>query len=96
MGLVTTLYLAGTDTTSKGIYWTFLYMVVYPEIQEKIYTEIQQNIGKRTTHKVQACPHHTVSYALFVVITPNKCRRNSWKPEQLVNEECYFSALQWP
>ena len=40
------LYLAGTDSTAQTLYWIFLYLVLYPDIQEKIHTEIIQHIGK--------------------------------------------------
>lgn len=43
---VTSMYLAGTDTTAESLYWAFLYMVLYPEVQEKIHQEIQQQLGK--------------------------------------------------
>ena len=39
------LYLAGTDSTAQTLYWIFLYLVLYPDIQEKIHTEIIQHIG---------------------------------------------------
>ena len=39
------LYTAGTDTTSNSLYWTFLYMVLYPEIQKKMHDEIKELLG---------------------------------------------------
>lgn len=42
---VMSLYLAGTDTSSSQLYWAFLYMVLYPEVQQKIYREIREHIG---------------------------------------------------
>lgn len=39
-------YIAGTDTTSESLYWAILYMVLYPDVQERIYTEIKKEIGK--------------------------------------------------
>ena len=43
--LSTQLYLAGTDTTSQAIKWALLYVCLYPDVQEKIRTEIQQVAG---------------------------------------------------
>ena len=39
------LYTAGTDTTSNSLYWTFLYMVLYPEIQKRMHDEIKELLG---------------------------------------------------
>ena len=49
MNLITSvmsLYLSGTDTSGSQIYWAFLYMVLYPDVQQQIYQEIKQNVGK--------------------------------------------------
>ena len=40
------LYIAGTDTTSSNLYWAFLYVAKYPEIQKRIYKEISEHIGR--------------------------------------------------
>ena len=48
MTVVGSLYLAGTDTTAESLYWTFLFMVRYPEVQQKIYDEVLQQLGKVT------------------------------------------------
>ena len=39
------LYIAGTDTTSSNLYWAFLYVAKYPEIQQRIYEEISEHVG---------------------------------------------------
>jgi len=46
MTSVMSLYLAGTDTTSSQLYWAFLYAVLHPEIQTRIYSEIKEHIGE--------------------------------------------------
>lgn len=38
----------GTVTASTALYWAFLYLVLYPDVQEKIYQEIKKHIGKIT------------------------------------------------
>ncbi|BFZ07838.1 hypothetical protein BsWGS_10876 [Bradybaena similaris] len=43
------LFLAGTETTSTTILWCFLYMLHYPEVQEKVYREIEANVGTERT-----------------------------------------------
>jgi len=39
------LFVAGTETTSSTLLWAFLFMVNYPEIQEKVYREIYSVLG---------------------------------------------------
>ncbi|XP_020376054.1 cytochrome P450 2J2-like [Rhincodon typus] len=39
------LFLAGTETTTTTLRWAFLYMMAYPDIQEKCQKEIDQVIG---------------------------------------------------
>jgi len=48
MASVSQLYIAGTETTTTSLRWAFLYLVLYPEMQEKIYQEIKSTIGKPT------------------------------------------------
>ncbi|XP_066224083.1 cytochrome P450 1A1-like isoform X1 [Saccopteryx leptura] len=42
---VNDLFGAGFETVSTCLYWTFLYLIHYPEIQIKIQEEIDRNIG---------------------------------------------------
>ena len=39
------LVLAGTDTTATLLKWTLLYLIKYPEVQEKCFQEIKNVIG---------------------------------------------------
>ncbi|XP_048833569.1 cytochrome P450 2J2-like isoform X2 [Brienomyrus brachyistius] len=40
------LFLAGTETTSTTLYWGLLYMIKYPDIQEKVQAEIDSVVGR--------------------------------------------------
>nr|AIL94124.1 cytochrome P450 CYP3036A1 [Tigriopus japonicus] len=39
------LFIAGIETTSTALVWSCLILVTFPEIQEKVYQEIQKNVG---------------------------------------------------
>uniref|UniRef100_A0A8C8W4Q0 Cytochrome P450 2J6-like n=1 Tax=Peromyscus maniculatus bairdii TaxID=230844 RepID=A0A8C8W4Q0_PERMB len=39
------LFLAGSETTSTTLRWALLYMALYPDVQEKVQTEIDRVIG---------------------------------------------------
>ncbi|XP_035687109.1 cytochrome P450 2U1-like [Branchiostoma floridae] len=43
--IVYQLFLAGTDTTSTTLRWALLYMILHPDIQEKVQQEIDSVLG---------------------------------------------------
>ncbi|XP_058486184.1 cytochrome P450 1A1 [Solea solea] len=45
VGIVNDLFGAGFDTISTALSWSVMYLVAYPEIQERLYQEIQDNVG---------------------------------------------------
>jgi cytochrome P450 len=47
------LFGAGTETTSTTIYWCVLYMLNNPDVQEKVYQEINDNVGKERLPSIQ-------------------------------------------
>ncbi|XP_078619737.1 cytochrome P450 2U1-like [Branchiostoma floridae x Branchiostoma japonicum] len=44
--VVVDLFFAGTDTTSTTLRWAVLYMILHPDIQEKVQQEIDSVIGR--------------------------------------------------
>ncbi len=45
---------AGSDTTSSSMAWFILYMVLYPDIQEKIHDELDRVIAEGDLPRWQA------------------------------------------
>ncbi|NXE86460.1 CP2J6 protein, partial [Menura novaehollandiae] len=45
---ISDLFIAGTETTATTLCWALLYMVIYPDIQEKVQKELDAVVG---------CPH---------------------------------------
>ncbi|CAG5131720.1 unnamed protein product [Candidula unifasciata] len=45
IAIIRTLFLAGTETTSTTILWCLLYMLHHPEVQNKVYQEIEAHVG---------------------------------------------------
>ncbi|KAM9770679.1 cytochrome P450 2U1 [Menidia menidia] len=40
------LFIAGTDTTTNSVLWVLLYMVLHPDVQDKVQAEIDQVVGR--------------------------------------------------
>ena len=40
------LFIGGSETTATSINWTVLYLLHYPQVQEKIHEELDQIVGK--------------------------------------------------
>nr|XP_057921192.1 cytochrome P450 2U1 isoform X2 [Doryrhamphus excisus] len=40
------LFIAGTDTTTNSVLWVLLYMVVHPDVQKKVQTELDKVVGR--------------------------------------------------
>ncbi|XP_043922149.1 cytochrome P450 2D15-like [Protopterus annectens] len=47
------VFFAGTETTSTTLRWALLFMVLYPDIQNKIHDEIDMMIGKEKNIKTE-------------------------------------------
>ena len=39
-------FAAGKDTTSNALNWAVLYLVHYPDVQIKLYEEVERIVGK--------------------------------------------------
>ncbi|XP_077427386.1 cytochrome P450 2U1 [Vanacampus margaritifer] len=40
------LFIAGTDTTTNSLLWILLYMVVHPDVQDKVQAEVDEVVGR--------------------------------------------------
>ncbi|XP_008285532.1 cytochrome P450 2U1 [Stegastes partitus] len=40
------LFIAGTDTTTNSVLWFLLYMILHPDVQDKVQAEIDEVVGK--------------------------------------------------
>lgn len=49
--IISDLFLAGTETTSAGLDWVFLFMSEFPEVQEKCQEEINKVRAEQLTAK---------------------------------------------
>ncbi|XP_077345174.1 cytochrome P450 2K4-like [Lithobates pipiens] len=74
LSTVTSLFMAGTETTSSTIRWAISYMIQYPEIQKRVHEEIDRVIGSaqpRIDHRkdmpyTNAVIHETQRFANIV------------------------------
>ena len=41
------VFVAGTETTATTLRWSLVYLLRFPELQERLYAEIQDKIGTR-------------------------------------------------
>ncbi|GFS04642.1 cytochrome P450 2D6 [Elysia marginata] len=51
------LFLAGSETTSTTIYWCVLFCLHYPEVQEKVFKEMQIHVGEGRLPNINNRPH---------------------------------------
>lgn len=56
VGIVNDLFGAGFDTISTALSWSVMYLVAYPELQEKLYQEIKDKVGLDRTPRLSDRP----------------------------------------
>ncbi|XP_009295398.3 cytochrome P450 2J4 isoform X1 [Danio rerio] len=59
------LFGAGTESTAKTLVWALLYMAKYPDVQEKVHTEIDQVIGQSRQPLMEDRAHLPYTYAVM-------------------------------
>ncbi|XP_069619482.1 cytochrome P450 1A1-like [Ranitomeya imitator] len=73
---------AGFDTLSSAVQWSFLYLIKYPEVQDKIYQEIDTLIGagrvptfddRHNLHYTDAFIHEVFRHSSFSPFTLPHC-----------------------
>ncbi|KAG7467983.1 hypothetical protein MATL_G00137960 [Megalops atlanticus] len=52
VGIVNDLFGAGFDTISTALSWAVVYLVAYPEIQEKLHQELKDKVGMERTPRL--------------------------------------------
>ncbi|KAF3852545.1 hypothetical protein F7725_005900, partial [Dissostichus mawsoni] len=81
------LFIAGTDTTTNSVLWILLYMVLYPDVQDRMQAEIDEVVGTQrvlsltdkgslpfteaTIMEVQRMTSSGLHYSKGTVIVPN-------------------------
>ncbi|XP_045181602.2 cytochrome P450 1A1-like [Mercenaria mercenaria] len=59
---------AGADTTSKTMLWLILYMTKYPQIQERVFAEINTVIGKSRNVELKDKPNLVYTNAVILEV----------------------------
>ncbi|XP_048034959.1 cytochrome P450 2J4 isoform X1 [Megalobrama amblycephala] len=59
------LFGAGTESTAKSLSWALLYMAKYPDVQEKVQSEIDQVIGQTRQPLMEDRTHLPYTYAVM-------------------------------
>ncbi|PIC28893.1 hypothetical protein B9Z55_020670 [Caenorhabditis nigoni] len=62
---VVDFWLAGMETTSNSIRWSIAYMMKYPEIQDKVRKEIQENVGSSRLPSIEDKPNLPYTQAVI-------------------------------
>uniref|UniRef100_A0A673YG42 Cytochrome P450 1A n=1 Tax=Salmo trutta TaxID=8032 RepID=A0A673YG42_SALTR len=52
VGIVNDLFGAGFDTISTALSWAVMYLVAYPEIQERLHQELKEKVGMNRTPRL--------------------------------------------
>lgn len=64
---VHTLYTPGTDTVSAYLEWLVLYLIKFPEMQERMFSEIEAAVGTRAANVEDRPAFHYLESAMLEV-----------------------------
>ncbi|KAG9329244.1 hypothetical protein JZ751_006429 [Albula glossodonta] len=100
VGIVNDLFGAGFDTISTGLSWAVVYLVAYPEIQEKLHQEMKNVVGMERTPRLSDKPNlpyleafilEIFRHSSFVPFTIPHCATwknpSSFSPERFLNAD---------
>uniref|UniRef100_A0A8C7FRA9 Cytochrome P450 1A n=1 Tax=Oncorhynchus kisutch TaxID=8019 RepID=A0A8C7FRA9_ONCKI len=84
VGIVNDLFGAGFDTISTALSWAVVYLVAYPEIQERLHQELKEKVGMIRTPPKQT---FTISHSQGYI-----AQWELWKEPSLFNPDRFLSA----
>ncbi|XP_022095812.1 cytochrome P450 2J6-like [Acanthaster planci] len=65
VGTTANLFAAGSETTATTLQWAILYMAVYPEIQQRVQTEIDDVVGRNRLPRMTDKPELNFTRAVI-------------------------------
>ncbi|TWW66966.1 cytochrome P450 1A1 [Takifugu rubripes] len=57
VGIVNDLFGAGFDTVSTALSWSIMYLVTYPDVQERLYQELKSNVDQNRKPRLSDKPN---------------------------------------
>ncbi|KAK5914812.1 hypothetical protein CesoFtcFv8_000463 [Champsocephalus esox] len=105
VGIVNDLFGAGFDTISTALSWSVMYLVAYPEIQERLYQELKDTVGLERTPLLSDRPNlpfleafilEIFRHSSFLPFTIPHCttKNTSLKGYYIPKDTCVF-INQW-
>uniref|UniRef100_A0A8C7UA71 Cytochrome P450 1A n=1 Tax=Oncorhynchus mykiss TaxID=8022 RepID=A0A8C7UA71_ONCMY len=101
VGIVNDLFGAGFDTISTALSWAVVYLVAYPEIQERLHQELKEKVGMIRTPLALAPAKNTNlhiidTYGMDTCVFINQWQVNHdpelWKEPSSFNPDRFLSA----
>ncbi|KAI8785389.1 cytochrome P450 2J1 [Biomphalaria glabrata] len=86
IAVIRNLFIAGTDTTSGNILWFLLYMLHYPDVQEKIYQEIVSRVGSERQITIEDKPNLPYLNAVVMETQRHACVTPFASPRVVIEE----------
>ncbi|XP_078689230.1 cytochrome P450 2U1-like [Branchiostoma floridae x Branchiostoma belcheri] len=100
--VISDLFVAGSETTSTTLTWALLYMVLYPEVQQKVQEEIDSVVGQDTvlsvTHRGQLPYTEAVITEIMRIksVTPMGLPRATSNNANLFGYDIPEGTMVWP